>query len=289
MRYKTIRVFGVTFKCLLMMSLGSGVHAESSASASIEGLSITLNDIDPNDGISPQLSFYGYSLSSGWLDPLAGYPYRPSPDPILTYYQPGGAALNEMPASSAAMSAAGMASSSVITANSLNVVVSATQGQAEGQAYSGVLYDPSANLAFSLSPRSTIVISGFASVRARSDGATVGQYYWQNSASTARVSLNIVDAEGLIVPGGFDGLEVHTGYGPAELQSARTVTVMFSNQSDAEVRGAFYFTADAASTAVVPEPSASAMLLLGGVLIANVTRRRQVRAQRAAIVGDLDA
>ena len=260
--------------CLITLLIGVDARATGSATANISDLTVQLSDLAPDDGVAPQVTFSGYALASGWLDPLASFPTRPSPDPIQTFFQPGPTVPNAFSWSDAAMSSGNMSSRAIITATSLTATVSATgTGTAVAQAYSGSAYDPFQGLWLSLSPHTSMTISAVAAVQALSDGAVLGPFYWQFAESRADVSLNIVDLTGQHSLGGYDGLAIDTYFGPGNVDAGRTLSVTYSNTSDTVEGLGFYATAEAISTSVVSEPSPLSLIVPVIASVLYVRRR----------------
>lgn len=261
---------------LLALASVCNAYAASSADALVSNIHIVVTNLSPGDGITPQLSFMGYSLASGSLDPLNGYPSRPSPNPIMTYYEPGVPAPSSFPAIQGSLSAQGMSSSSVITSESIHVSSSSTSyGSASAKGTVGSYYDQSTGTSFTLTPYSSFTIYADAALFAWSDGASTGNLYWQNSWPAARVTMNIEDANLSTEPGGYDYLEASL-YSKGTTQSARIMSATFSNMTDQPATGSFYIDVDAVATAV-PEPSVASLALAGlSVLVAARLRGRRM-------------
>lgn len=261
--------------CCAGLFATGGANAASSASVSLTGFNIALTDLAPSDGQDAVLSFIGTSFASVYADPLAGYNVRPNPDPAISVangWQPAAGAFTDQ---SAAISVSGMAADAAVVANALTATSSASQGMTSARAFIGTTLDPANSFNFSLTPNSSFTITVQASVQATSDGASSGDFYWQNAAASAAATLAIQNLDGAD-QGGTDALQVSTAWGNASvLTQSRLLTLTYSNASDQVVHGSFYLMGDTTATAAVPEPSTMLLTAAGFLLTwAGVRRKR---------------
>ena len=95
---------------LVLLVIGHEATAAASAEAKISNIAITLTDLNLTDEITPSITFSGLSAGAAYVDPLAGFPNRPSPDPAVYHYENTPSFLGVISVSTLFPGAAGLAS-----------------------------------------------------------------------------------------------------------------------------------------------------------------------------------
>lgn len=264
-------------------------HATASSSASFGNLTITLTDLDLNDGVAPSLSFGAYGKpyvavgTHGWADDYISHEYAQTASTM------GGALAGQLtdPLSSAQANLAAANTVAGFTAMS-------TSGQAASTsdghgAYYGYASgsNPSAR-AFTLSAntRLTVSVAG-----ALSTTTTIGYNLEADQEEYALASLLLgltaynqagvetVDAKSYEMGSYFNVRDDGTTIGE-HYDWSGMLSVEYSNLSAAAVNG-YLDTAVAVSglsaVSAVPEAQTWGMLLAGLALVGTASRRRRVQ------------
>lgn len=250
-----------------------GAHAGSSASGTLDGFTVTLVDLDPDDGIAPSISFVdGASRASG----VVFQPFGVFDDDVAV----GGSAWGDAAASVALSLGRASATLQGAAPDGSGAVMQVSGQAAEPGGPSGSLVQYQAQVwapyasagAFVLSPHTALTISADASLSTTTqssgsgrDFATVGAYlFLQGTADVLTFSC-----------------ESATGTQCSDARTRR-LSVSFANEAGTALDGSFQAWTQVAgfSQAVaVPEP-ASALLLAGGLCV--VGRGLRHRARREA-------
>ena len=258
-------------------------YAGAIASSQMSGLQIMLSDLG-NPSAGPQVfEFSGISYASVYADPLRGYPFRPSPDPATYQYVSNGPLPGTLPASAVTVSQAKLSGTSlaasqslVATANAIDGMVSSVTG-----AHAAVREPIDQQLGpyeVILAANTALTLSAWASVFAQSDGQSLGPTYWENSHSAAYAALSFDSPDGPFQRL-TDALNVETAApGPQTLSDERLLTLTYANESDHDIHLLFDWQTAANATAVVPEPSSSALTFLGlGAAVTSLSLKRRRR------------
>jgi hypothetical protein len=241
--------------------------AVSSATATLTGFSITLFDLDPSDGIDPELTFT-YEQSGSYA-----YVQSSSESASDSDWQPG----NFVPTSAMAMLAFGQANAST-DASSANASGSVSGPGYGGQGYFGA-YAYGVDNGFTLTPWTGIKLTSTFEGTASTGPSSGGDYAY----ATGFLQTSIA---------GDNGWEDHTAYRQAyagcgtwdgmacsgESSSfSGTFSLGYANFSDDAVEGYMYAEAYVygSSTVPVPEPETYLMLLAGLAGVGAVVRRRR--------------
>lgn len=249
------------------LALAGPAAAESSATATITGFSITLYDLDPGDGIAPELTFT-YESSHSQTNV-----YSASEDSWDLDGQPG----SFVPTSAMSMLAFGHAHAETDAGSAT------AMGHVSGPAYGGygTFYAYAYGVAnnFTLTPwtgmKLTLAFDGSAST------GPGDQYEYAYAYGELQTSI---DAEN-----GYENhytqRQAYAGCGTWDGSACSgesnsfsgTFSLSFANFSDDEVSGYMYANAYASgqSTVPVPEPRTYLMLLAGLAGVGAVVRRRR--------------
>lgn len=243
--------------------------ADSAASASITDITISFTSLAPpsQPSFDPNFNFTGWSLSSGWVDPLNAHPSRPSPDPAVYYYQPGRLTTSDQfPHSSGSVMLNGLESSSATTANSMSLdVTSSGAGNSVAQAQMRSTNNSDGSSGFILGAYSSFTVTGRVTLRATSDGVAAGDTYWLNSFAEASAYFQIEPTNG--TPSIYSSAFVSTAWGRPDTQMQTAIlTVTYSNPTDQAVGGNLFLYSTANAASVVPELSTQ-ILFLAGLLV----------------------
>lgn len=248
------------------MALAGPAAATSSATATVTGFSITLYDLDPSDGIDPELTFTSEGSYS------SAYVYSLSESDSDSSSAPG----HWSPTSAMAMLGFGQAQASTDSTGAT------AMGSVSGPSYGGQgsfsADGYGVNSGFMLTPwtgmKLTLSFDGTATT-------SVGEYL-ESAGAYGQLQIG-VSVE--------NGNETHYAYrnayasclwdgsicGPESNSFSGTFSLSFANLSDQAADGWMYADAYAygQSTVPVPEPQTYLMLLAGLAGIGAVVRRRR--------------
>jgi hypothetical protein len=272
-----------TFKLLTLVAAITAVSitpamAKVTASASISNVTITLFDLNPNDGIAPTISWLASSEASftdadvNRFDPMY-FQDRQSG------YQSLGAA-NTATASVSRATATAIVNASLLPgtpATSLSVVGSVDSGLNNSEAsFSVWAFSPTNNGDnFKLSAHTMALFSLTANVGATSTEAYVGNEYAYSEVVFDLMAGYVKGSE--IEQRTFASLNAWAGQGTtADVRSANWAGAIV-NATDSDLSGSYSAYAHAYgynAIAAVPEPETYALFLAGLSIIGAVVRRR---------------
>jgi hypothetical protein len=252
------------------MAVAGPAAAVSSATATITGFSFVLYDLDPSDGIDPELTFtYEQSSSSAYV-------YSSAESADDSDWQPG----NFVPTSATALLAFGNASAATDASSAT------ASGSVSGPGYGGEGYF-SANAygvdnGFTLTPWTGVKLTATSEGTA-STGPSSGSSGNDYASAYGQLQTTIY---------GDNGYEYHSSSRQAYASCGTwdgiacsgesnsfsgTFSVSYANFSDDAVAGyiSAYASAYGRSTVPVPEPQTYLMLLAGLAGVSAVVRRRR--------------
>lgn len=262
---------------LLVVSGGAG--AASSGQLTIGQLSYTLTDLDPNDGVTPSISFS--DISGDGLAPATV---------MLVWSHNGTGGNNEVNAEDAqpirygysepGLSLGGSISGAPADPTTLDMRAYARADATDGDGAGTDVEFWSTPMGYVLSPNTSLTVSAVAHFSA--DGVPAGLR--DNFTAEARLSLGgygtLSGPFSLVFPADMD---VESGDGPVDTSEVLTLT--YANDSTASVNGglSLYGTVRAAtfgsSVSPVPEPGRLAMLGAGLPLLLALRRRARRTAR----------
>lgn len=248
------------------------VFADAIATATFSNITVELIDLDPADGIAPAVTFYGVSVAQA----ITIF----SPDTPMSNVSSFGAA------SFGAVSQTSPASPWSAASGSFSGDVYAGTGTATATARATGLQGPFGDVAqgigevefggiasplpasFLLSPRTELIISGFADL----EGEVTPGGYGQSTASNMSMAI---DADTSAGPQ-HSGASLHVASGGTSPSSFATsemeLSVSFSNGDATSASGDFYGLLSAAAASAVPELPTST-LLLAALAAAGISAR----------------
>jgi hypothetical protein len=276
MRFRHLATLAVTLSIASPMAI-----AASSAQATLTGLSIRLVDLNPDDGITPWISFNALvrsQVTASVNEPLAS---QSSSQSVFGALQPVSTeAATELTQASASLGqggnllAQGQASGLPLALLGL--------GQVEYQASArGIVF----NDGFTLSPFTQMVLIAQASVTATTTiGQTSQPTDWEYATALASLAISGTGSDGNGSQQANDNLLAHAywGWGPngpvGDSESAsKTMELTFLNLTSGVLQG--YMRADVSvsgnAISAVPEPGGAVMLLAGLGVCGWMLRRRQ--------------
>lgn len=252
-----------------IVSLAALPAAASTATASMTDFRVQLVDLDPDDGVTPSLTFQDLQGGS-FLAAESG-----APGNVFTDTHQGGAPLGAGSSSSARGAASALAS---FTGDPRGQGASATAsastsargfyGASTVQLGDGAIYAP-----FTLSADTRLVVTADASASALSTFGDAQADTWASvflkltdATGAGSVSTDTASAEQFAMVGGT----------PSATTDDRHMTLTFENLTGADLDGIFFGSIDAyaADLAPVPEPGALPLTLAGLGLLAWRLRRR---------------
>jgi hypothetical protein len=246
---KTALIAGLT---TLIVAAAPAGYAQATASSTLTGFTYTLIDLDPNDGISPNLTL---SNPNAWIA-AAAYPSGSgSPEPGDILYQPGTASI-ATGYTNASSSYDGITASSALT-----LTGPAPDGQAPYIASTTIM-----QWNFVLTPNTAAVLMGYGSVQADPVDNFVTGAYNQLFAAYLAAPSDQYEA--------YFSDTLNTYY---TNNTSRILSVTFSSGAS-ELNGRVGIMSDAyaqALAAPVPEPATYAMLVGGLVALAYAKRRNR--------------
>jgi hypothetical protein len=268
--------------------------AAVSASASISGLTITLFDLNPGDGIAPTISWSNSSYDENYGTSTSASAYGPYGASNTYNYTPFG----EVNSSAAAINGAAANANIAASANpgAPSGLYSASGSAAATTPYSSKGFNAAAqngsfaSSSFLLSAYTAVVFQANASTQAT---ASVGYDFLsgQNEYANAQafMSVNGPGASGNGSQSSNDSISsviqnYYWGDGfPANTQSSALLAGSFVNTSAASLSGAFQLGVNVSgntnvvtlAVAAVPEPETYAMFLAGLGIVGAMVRRRQ--------------
>ena len=286
-----------TLTATLAACFSSPVFAEASSRATLSQFTVTLVDLNLNDGVAPAITFLttGYEVA----DTMSGYAGNTATNTINHFAQTSATPLAPMSgASSTSMSQA----SASLSGGSFGTTTLTAQGSAAGTLTPGAgysdygiyadIYAPYAYLdAFSLSANTMVMFSLNLDLQATT---TVGGDAHGNEWSTAEAGLMVggpAATGGNGYQEGYDSRYIsaqadyvfndQTGQWDMSGQQVSLNTqlgVSFANQTEAAMAGYLWGTMNvfgSSSVTAVPEPQTHVLVLGGLAMIGSVLRRRR--------------
>ncbi|WP_295993596.1 hypothetical protein [Rugamonas sp.] len=285
---KSLALRALTVAGLSALSLPA--MADAYSQVSFGGVTVTLIDLNPGDGIAPSITFlpnadlYEGSHVYGNVESWAPRDQYRSFDHTGKNAGSSVGDSTEIGVSRVAGSVTGAANGAGFSAMSLSGAAASTvAGHGTYNGYATVPFTAD-NTSFILSAHTLVSFSASAAIQT---GFTVGYTAGGLEGEAAYGSLALY--AGGSQPGDASDLEQQSlgfVYGTGDAPGAQggtwngTMTASYSNLGNASALGSFYAEADIGGrsvTSAVPEPSGCGMLLGGMALLAALARRRQAQ------------
>jgi len=277
--------------CLALALAGGLAHADSTGAGAVTSVSYTLIDLNPNDGVTPSISFA--APSGDYVGPyLDGYVRASTPNADIyreythqglaqTDTVTGGSSTAWSTASSSATGAAGVGFST------LAVSGSALSGVDISGVYHATADAPAAFFTLSANTEVVFTVTGWLTGKTTlggnpdtgfvENGGAVLQL--ETSGPSADGSSTVYDRQQGAAVAWYTVAADGTVSGESQSWQGQLVSG-YSNTTSAAVDGRFAALLSASGTsvvaaAVVPEPSTYALLLAGLAAVGGITRRRR--------------
>ena len=260
-----------------LMLQSTFVFADAVATASFSNITVELIDLDPGDGIAPAVTFYGTSVAQA----ITIF----TPDNQMSIVSNLGAtsfgAVSETSPASPWSGASGSFSGDVYAGTGTATATARATGLKEpfgamaqgiGEVEFGGIASP-VPMGFLLSPRTELIISGFADL----EGEVTPGGYDQSTASNMSMAIDAATSAGPQHSAASLRAGVDRTSPSRSVVDEMELSVSFSNGDATSASGDFYGLLSAAATSAVPELPAS-MLLLGALAAMGIaTRGRRSR------------
>lgn len=267
--------------------------AAATSSATLGQFTITLIDLDPNDGIAPSISFlpYGAAGGPGIYGQADSYSLSPESAVFQTDTRKPGKSLSDT-AQTASSGASASMTGSIAGAGVAALSASGyalTSAEASGHYYATASAPAAETREFVLSANTMVSFSALGNISASYTlGGTAAAQEGESALGVVMLGVGGFAADGESVLRDLQRRYVSLQFqidgtvpaGPAADSWAGLLTASYSNLSNHAANGQFYAEVEAggrslASVAAVPEAETYTMLLGGLALLGAVVRRRR--------------